>query len=431
MGDGDVEKQNAGMDAGGMEFSVAGGEGLTAVKANLQSNYELIMKNMLAHKEGFKDAADYLDYVKQVNGWIAEDYQKFLQDPMGLRLKDPENPQKFRKQILIECADGRNSLSLFIPADKLLGRFDLEWLPFAGNIIFPELTGMEQVNDVTDRLAEDEKMKKMFFERLDFLFGPAVDGAIKEYEAGKLGKIFIEFQSHFDSHSDHHGCGAHKSDLAAAQLETIKDCLIAEQWLKDRHPVEYQKHLFKVFRTTHDTGENGHVYRADKIDREKLSAEARSKYADLLDYSAKRYESPVAYDEAAGIVKKYHGNPMEIATEEHDEQTIRVSSLHQASTLTGQSVMEISWTDSPVTIAQHLMVLLGIIEKNYRARHPEKPAIIHFDLVKDNEKMAGVYRQVKAILDQDEVIQRRKKEGTLIIVTTETDRDSYRLEEVQ
>lgn len=384
-----------------------------------------------APKEGFADRAQFEAFVQQMNAAVVEDYRQYLQRRDQLRTHDPENPEKFMAEIVTECADGRNTELQFMEGDELLDRFDHEWLPFAGNIIFPEFQELVTAQDWVDYMQKNPGQKEKFFARLDFLFGHKVEEALAEYRQGTLSKVQIEFQSHYDAHHyPRHGCGAHNSNLLAAQLESIKDCLVADSWLAERYPQEYAAGLFSVIHTTHDTSEHGAVYRASVVN-ETLSAEDKAKYAELFAHSKKKFDPAKVLNEEKGVVREYKGNPFHIELGDHDEQAVRVSNLHYASTLQGQSVMEISWTDSPETLAAHVKILLGIIDNNFRARHPEKPAIVHFDLIKGNEKMADIYGKVRAILDADPELCERVEEGLLLMVLTETDRENYLMEIVR
>lgn len=381
-----------------------------------------------APKEGFSSLDQFEQYIAETNAVLANDFHQYLLRRDELRARDPERPDQYLAEIVTECADGRNTELQFMEEDRLLDRFDHEWLPFAGNIIFPEFQELVTPQDWIDYKEKNPEQKEKFFARLDFLYGPKVEQALAEHRAGKLSKVQIEFQSHYDAHHyPKHGCGAHNSNLLAAQLESIKDCLIADSWLAERYPEEYVTGLFQVVHTTHDTSEHGAVYRASVVNQT-LPAADQEKYGELFAYSRRKYDLSKVLDEDKGIVREYKGNPFEIDLGEHDEQSVRVSNLHYASTLQGQSVMEISWTDDPETLAAHVKILLGIIDKNFRTRHPDKPAIVHFDLTRDNEKMADIYRQARSILDADPELRERLQKGLLLMVQTVTDRETYQME---
>lgn len=396
--------------------------------------------------DGFKGTVEFKDFILKTNEAISGEYAEFLARKNQLRQRDPEQPDKFVASIVTECSDGRNSELQFMDREELLARFDHEWLPFAGNVIFPEFERLEHSDDWDSLRAKDPALKEEFFSRLDFIYGRKIKEAVAEYKKGETSRINIEFQSHFQAHHDHddvhggvlhdtpvqdpHGCGAHKGNLLNAQLESIKDCLVTTSWLRERYPEEYKNGLFRVFHTTHDTSKQGAVYRAFHVN-ESLPQDVRDKYEELFYYSAQIFEAPKAVDEQRGIVREYKGNPTSIETEDHDEQVVRVSKNHYASTLNGQSVMEMSWTDSSAILASDVKKLLGIIERNFRTRHPDKPSIVHFDLEKGNEQEAEVLAQTMDILNQDDDLAEKMENGLLHFVVTETDRSNYQMKIVK
>jgi len=379
-----------------------------------------------APKEGFNDPESYQQHVLQINQRYAREHEEFRQSDDKFRLRDPENPEKLRGHILVECADGRNSIMLYIPEEKQLSRFDYEWLPSAGTILAPEVISVNSRDQVEDFLIQKPHLRKSIFERFDLLFGQKIKECLEDNKNEKLSTIHIEFQSHFDSeHHPGHGCGAHGSNLIMAQLETIKNCMVAELWLKERYPEEYEKKLFKVYRTTHDTKQEGPIVSAAVIDRKYLK-ERLVGAEKLLDFAAENYEAPAMADKGHGIVRNFKGNPTEIETAEHDEQTIRVSNTHFASTLMGQSVLEICWTNNASTLFDHIKILLGIIEKNFRKRNPFKPSILHLDMLKGDPTIGEVFKQLNREIAEDMELSRRVSEGSLIICRSETDRATFK-----
>jgi hypothetical protein len=197
-----------------------------------------------APKEGFNDLESYQQYILQVNEKYAHEHEEFRQSGDKYRLRDPEKPEKLRGHLLVECADGRNSIMLYIPEEKQLSRFDYEWLPSAGTILAPEVISVNSRDQVEDFLIQKQHFRRSIFERFDLLFGQKIKECLEDYKNKKLSAIHIEFQSHFDSeHHPGHGCGAHGSNLIMAQLETIKNCMVADLWLKERYPDEYEKKL--------------------------------------------------------------------------------------------------------------------------------------------------------------------------------------------
>jgi len=382
----------------------------------------------LAPQEGFEDLESFKQYLLQINKIYAGEYEEFKKTGDKYRLRDPENPEKLRGHILAECADGRNSIMLFIRPKDALSRFDYEWVPSAGVILAPEVNTVNSYNQVEEFLFRKPHLMESIFKRFDLLFGQKIEDCLEDYKNGKLSSIYLEFQSHFDSeHHPAHGCGAHGNNLIMAQFETIKNCILAEIWVKQKYPELYEKGLFKIFRTIHDTKTDGPVISAAAIDGKYLK-ERLVGGEKLLDFAAKNYESPVMADSSQNIVRKYEGNPTEIETNEHDEQTLRVSNTHFASTIMGQSVLEISWTNDASILFEHIKILLGIIEKNFRKRNPNTPAILHLDVLKGNLPIGDTFKNLMTLIKNDDDIQKRLKDGTLLLCLTETDRDTYKTE---
>jgi hypothetical protein len=386
------------------------------------------LTTLSAPKEGFMDLKSYKEYVSQVNNIYAHEHDEFRKAGDKYRLRDPENPEKLRGHILAECADGRNSIMLFIPPKEALSRFDYEWVPSAGVILAPEVNTVNSYDQVAEFLFRKPHVREGIFKRFDLLFGDKIKDCLEDYKSGKLSSIYLEFQSHFDSENHPaHGCGAHSNNLIMAQFETIKNCILAEIWVKEKYPEEYKNGLFKIFRTTHDTKTDGPVVSSAAIDKKYLS-ERLVGGEKILDFAAKKYESPAMADAPQNIVRKFEGNPQEIETNEHDEQTIRVSNTHFASTIMGQSVLEICWTNTAATLFEHIKILLGIIEKNFRKRNPNKPAILHLDSLKGNSSIGDTYKNLMNLIKNDEDIQKKFKDGSLILCLTETNKETYKTE---
>lgn len=363
---------------------------------------------------GFPNIQEYLETVMAWNEQLVLERQDFLNDPNS-RLQDQEIPNKWRGHFLVECADGRNALVLFIPPEQLLNRFDYEWRPVAGTIIFPEIKPPKAAKEMTEWLEKNPELREKYFSRLDFLFGSGMKRYLADYRAGKLAHIHLEFQGHFDEHNAHHGCGAHGSDLAKVQLETVKNCLLAEAWAQERFPEEYKAGVFRIYRTIHSTGEGMPVISGRRIDA--TAREKAQEYAGIFDEMLTRFIAPSQYDPEKGIVRAFQGNPTGIETEEHDEQIIRISNLHFAHTIIGQSVLEISWIEDADILFSHVNVLHGIIGKNYKNRNPDKPIIIHLDVVKGSPKMMEVCTKLHNLI---------KKNGLQAeILVTETDPETY------
>jgi hypothetical protein len=402
-------------------------------------------------RNGFEDQYQYAAYVAKLNDVMANLHAIAVAEPQKYRLRDPENPAKYRGHFYVECADGRNALVPFKKPEKVLNIFDTEWLPAAGTIFFPEMSVPNTPAAVSEIFYLKPGLKQKIFERMEFLYGEKLKQLIEEFKSGELSTIWFEYQGHFDGeHFPGHGCGAHKSDINAAQLETLKNCFLTDAWLKESYPEVYKKGAFKVFRTCHDTGEGRPIYTAGKIDNEKMSAVKKHQYAQALEYAHEHFEAPHLADKKACVVRNFYGNPTGIDMAEHDEQTIRISNLHFASTLMGQSVMEVSWIEDVDTLYQHVKVLLSIIKKNFRnpaaweeikeeegeiakKRHRKRPAdmkippaIVHFDVIEDNREMDRVFLALRSKLLEDKEIVQSIKDGELAFHYTVTDRDTYK-----
>jgi hypothetical protein len=402
-------------------------------------------------RNGFEDQYQYAAYVSKLNDVMANLHAVAMAEPQKYRLRDPENPEKLRGHFYVECADGRNALVPFKKPEKVLNIFDTEWLPAAGTIFFPEISVPNTPAAVSEIFHLKPGLKQKIFARMKFLYGEKLKQLIEEFRSGELSTIWFEYQGHFDGeHFPGHGCGAHKSDINAAQLETLKNCFLTDAWLKESYPDEYKKGAFNVFRTCHDTGEGRPIYTAAKIDDEKMADEKKHLYAQSLEYAHKHFEAPHLADKNAGVVRQYYGNPTGIDMAEHDEQTIRISNLHFASTLMGQSVMEVSWIEDAETLYQHVKVLLSIIKKNFRnpaaweekeeeeaviaKKHHKKrpprtgipPAIVHFDVIEGNQEMDKVFHALRNKLIEDNEIAQSLKNGELAFHYTVTNRDTYK-----
>jgi hypothetical protein len=134
-------------------------------------------------------------------------------------------------------------------------------------------------------------------------------------------------------------------------METLKNCLIAEEWIKRKYGKYYGEGKIRLYRTVHNTGEHGDIHQAREVEKEQG-----------VDWS-KRIEDTAALEErfqhphqvtAAGVIRPFQGNPLGAEIEKHYEQAIRVSNYHFAHTLVGQSTLEISWTDSLEIMKAHI-----------------------------------------------------------------------------
>ena len=377
-------------------------------------------------RDGFESAQTYLDFNQKRNELWAKEKAIFNQSPADLSFDDPELPGKKQSRILVECADGRNAPVLFMDKKDLIKRYSIEWMPFAGLIIVPEIDNALTVPQLEEKFKAEPELEKMVFARMDLLFGQKVQEFIeKKTHQSQYAKLDFEFQAHFDGHHfPHHGCGAHCSNFNNAQLETIKDCILTERWLRARFPKQYVNGEFRVYRTAHDTGDGGNVYDGALLDQQKVDQEILTKHAAKF-VEAKKYLAPQPAGNQDGIIYPYMANHTEINEADHDEQTVRISQDHFAHTLVGQSVLEICWTESAANVFSHLKILLGIIEKNYRKNHPEKPAIVHLDLPEHDTTIEKVYEAVMDMIQNDAELKTKMDAGTLQIVTTVTNSQTF------
>ncbi len=401
---------------------MAGGEAMAVVEKAGAESKKISDSVPPAPADGFKNVDEFAAFVSLMNKKAVKDHADYVASPEKFRPRDPENPDKYISEILCECADGRNSISLFLPEDKLNRRFNTDWLPAAGTVICPEMPVPHSVEEAENALIDSTALRDKLFDRLDLLYGPKVKEFLDENTRGISSKLHIEFQSHYNGrHYPEHGCGAHDSNFVNAQKETIKDCIVTDAWLKDRYGKEYDAGLFRVFRTAHDTSENGSVYSGGMADGMLTSGE-KADYEKLFDDAA-RFEPVVFTDKEERITRKYEGNPFAIDTEDHSEQIVRISDLHLAHTLVGQSVMEICWSNDAQKLLAHVNKLLSIISGNvFSKSHPDKPAIVHFDLVKGDKKIRRVYDELLALANNDPVLKPRLANGSLQLLATETDR---------
>jgi len=397
-----------------------------------------------APANGFSGPDDYSKFIGKMNAKAVKDQAEFKAHPEKYRLRDPENPDKFMAMTIHTCADGRCNPALY--TKKELEYLNLNWQPAAGLIYFPEISVDNSRDGIVQQLTSDPAKKKMVFDRMDMMYGPSIAEFLEEYKAGVTSRYLIEFQAHFDSnHHPKHGCGAHKSNLANAQKESIKNAVLAETWLKERYPEQFQKGLFCVSRSVQDNraegfaknnplkdekddSKNGHVYEGSHIDS-LLSAEDKGDFAPLFEEVTDKYVSPGIADKNKHIVRPFSGNPFGIDTAEHSEQGVRVSMFQWANTLNGQSAMEICWTNDPVTLQGHLNVLLGIIADNkFSNANRDKPHYLHLDLVKGDPRTKAVYEQLRKAMENDPKIKSRLDDGSLFLKVTETDRATMKSE---
>ncbi len=371
-------------------------------------------------KEGFESSQEFAKHDQEVNQVWAREKQIYNRSPLEFYPDDPELPSKKQSRILVECADGRNAPTLFMKREQLTGRYAIEWLPYVGLIIVPEIeSGLDQ-DQLAHKLLSDLELKKKAYERLDMIFGQKIKEFLKRKTTQPvLAKLDFEFQAHFHGKEfPHHGCGAHCSDFNQAQAETIKNVFLLDSWLKEKYPKEYKAGDFRIYRTGHDTVEGGNVYSGSFLDQTRVTQEYRSKHQKMFDQAAKF--NPPKVDQS-GVTQNYQKNHLNIDVEEHDEQIVRVSQTHFAHTLKGRSALEISWTDSPELILDHLKLLLGIVDKNYLKHHPDKPAMLHLDVPARNYKIAAVFDKLRELIASDKEINDRIKENTLAILVTQTD----------
>lgn len=395
------------------------------IRALLQSHLEEFPKEP---KGGFNNSRAYVRYAERMNMLLAEERAIYNQSPLDFHPEDPESPGKKLSTILVECADGRNSPHLFLDQADMLTRFATKWLPFGGVMIFPEIPLGQSEQELDAMLDSNPELKAQIYRRLDVVFGASVRRFLRrKNDSDQFSQLHFEFQSHCQEKGfPHHGCGAHGSNFDEAQAETIKNCFLVDRWLKEFCPTKYGEGSFKVYRTVHDTGEGGNVYSGTHMDQKRVSSGYRQKHQSMFDQAAEKFSPPKAKGLAAGVVREYKSNHLSIDTEKHSEQAVRVSNTHYAHTLVGQSVLEISWTDSAENLFAIINKLLGIIDKNFREDGKNsKPAILHFDRLFDRPDISSVLNTVMSKIHADESLQSRLNDGSLQIVTSVTDPHTY------
>ena len=377
---------------------------------------------------GFNSAKSFVGYAKEMNKLLAEERSIYNQFAIEFHPEDPELPGKKLSIILVECADGRNSPHLFLDQSDMIARFATKWLPFGGVVIVPEIPSGLSEQQLDEMLESNPQLKKAIYKRLNLVFSASVNKFLRrKIKSDQFSKLHFEFQSHCQEKGfPHHGCGAHGSNFDEAQAETIKNCFLVDKWLRDTCPERYKEGSFRVYRTVHDTGEGGNVYSGTYMDQKRVSSDYFQKHQIMFDEAAKKYSPPKSKALAEGVVREYKNNHLSIDTEKHSEQSIRVSNTHYAHTLVGQSVLEISWTDSPQNLFVIIDKLLGIIEKNFRDNgQNSKPAILHFDLPDGRGDIMSVFSAVMNKIHADESLQNRLKDGSLQIVSSVTDPHTY------
>lgn len=378
--------------------------------------------------EGFADATEYIRYASDINRLLVEERRLFNKHQAAFHLEDPERPGKKLTEVVVACADGRNCPTLCLSSEEILSRFASPWLPQAGLIIFPEIPAPRSMEDLESIYTGDQW--PMIKDRLQFMYGSKLQKYFRN--KGNLGDVFgrfvMQIQSHFCASDDSHGCGAHGSDFGLAQLEAVKNCFLIDKWLQETYPDHYERGDLKVYHTTHDTRKGGHIYSGASQNYRIRNNEIKNTYGEVFSKAQERFTPPDTDKDMPDVYRKYVSNHYGIDTEKHGEQAIRVSNKHYAHTLLGQSVLEISWTNNPVNLKAIIKKLLGIIEANFRKSNPNKPAILHLDLLKGRDDMTEVYKELMLLLLNDQEIGARIQSRLLIIVTSFTDPDSYQTE---
>ncbi len=375
-------------------------------------------------REGFENLGQFEKYALQMNQLLAAEKKIFNQYQLELLRPDPENPQAKKYRILVECADGRNSIALHLPKGQLLSRFGIRWLPFAGLILFPNFPNFDSPAELKKLLVVNPQLKQEIWRRLEFVFGRDLAHGVEMLEGSQIQHLHLEYQAHFDHDCAHGGCGAHSSNLNAAQLETAKNCLLTEIWLQEKYSELMTEGKIRLYRTVHNTGNSGHIHSAKVIDQENLDCEILENKQAVWSYCAQNFEHPKPQNENL-VLREYQGNPMGVELEEHAEQVIRVSNFHFAHTLVGQSTLEISWHDQAEIIYQHICNLMGIVQKNFLSKHPEKPMILHLDLEKKRPEIEAIYVQVLGKICYNPEMVKMMAQDKLQLFVTETDGMSY------
>ena len=405
-------------------------------------------------KQGFNTVEEYKNYNRDMNLFLQGERAKYNQNPEQYHPEDPEVPGKKMCKVTFTCADGRICPTNFLNKDQTIQRYATRWLPHAGLVIFPEVTAGQDSQQLDQSFQQDPKLKETVMSRLDSSLTAKVENYLKKITSkehmDKFSRLHFEFQSHYDSNHPNHGCGAHKSNFDSAQAETIKDAMLVEMWLKERYPDQFAKGWFRIYRTVHDTKTgnqdksatnapdqgsaesnqdekgNGHIYSASNLDKTKVSKAYYEEHKQMFLDAEARYSSPVIKGNPEGVFQEYKDNYVGIDEGSHSEQAIRIGDTHFAHTFLGQSVLEISWTNSPENLYKHIKILLGIIEANFRKNGENpKPAIVHFDLIQGRPDIAQVYEQTKQLILDTPEFKKQFDQGTLKIISSETNVHTY------
>ncbi len=377
--------------------------------------------------EGFANTNEYIRYASDINRLLVEERRLFNEHRAAFHLDDPERPGKKLTEVVVACADGRNCPTLCLSSEEVLSRFASPWLPQAGLIIFPEIPTPRSMKDLESIYTGDQW--PMIKDRLHFMYGSKLQKYLRNKQnlGDVFGRFVMQIQSHFCANDDAHGCGAHGSDFGLAQLEAVKNCFLIDKWLQETYPDCYERGDLKVYHTTHDTREGGHIY-SGASQNYRIDNKIINEYGEVFSKAQECFTPPDTDKNMFGVYRKYVSNHYGIDTDKHGEQAIRVSNKHYAHTLLGQSVLEISWTNNSVNLTAIIKKLLGIIEANFRKSKPDKPAILHLDLLKGRDDMTEVYKELMLQLLNDREIVEKMRSKSLIIVTSFTDPNSYQTE---
>lgn len=304
--------------------------------------------NILSHAENIHDPEPLMDEIVvknnilAVNKKAASDYAEY---------NNVKNAFTSQKRIITHCSDGRIDMSIFY--ENPLERFRNPIVPFAGIVLI-----LKDAFRNAKTAAELDIFYSQNTAYVNNLFENIFNRLIKE----NPGAI-IDLQSHSSApDSAHHGCGAHASHTANALTETAKLAYLLSKW----NPA------LNIIRT-HNCTDEGVIYPASQFDKEALDDKGNKIGIGEFANITAQFDSPAKF---TGKMKKNHFN---INMKNHAEQMILVSNTPFAHHHSERPALRLAWHPEAEFLAIFIKKLAGIIQKNYLARNPGAPMILHLD----------------------------------------------------